>query len=91
MELEGLACDSREVRPGWGFIGPEGGEGRWILPSCRRCWRPQAASAVFHQSPVDVPEGVASARLPDGEGPARQAMALLAWKRVYGTPDEGLA
>ncbi len=88
VELEGLACDSREIRPGWGFVALKGEkvDGSAFVPAVLAA----GASAVFHQSPVDVPEGVASARLPDGEGPARQAMALLA-RRVYGAPDEGLA
>ncbi|HQL48710.1 MAG TPA: Mur ligase domain-containing protein, partial [Holophaga sp.] len=88
VELEGLACDSREIRPGWGFVALKGEkvDGSAFVPAVLAA----GASAVFHQSPVDVPEGVASVRLPDGEGPARQAMALLA-RRVYGAPDEGLA
>jgi UDP-N-acetylmuramoyl-L-alanyl-D-glutamate--2,6-diaminopimelate ligase len=70
----GIACDSRQVKPGTIFVAIEGfrADGHdFIAPALER-----GAVAVVAQHPVTLPEGVGWARVDD----TRQALALLsAW------------
>ncbi|HET6330802.1 MAG TPA: UDP-N-acetylmuramoyl-L-alanyl-D-glutamate--2,6-diaminopimelate ligase [Holophagaceae bacterium] len=83
-EVVDLSCDSREIAPGWAFVALKGEkvDGVEFIPQVLA----QGASAILSESPAEVPEGVASARMVEG----RFTMGHLA-KRVHGDPDEQLA
>ena len=75
-------CDSRAIKPGWGFIALKGGsaDGHDYIQQAIA----NGASAIFPERQIDCPNGCASALLPSKP---REAMALLA-KRVNSSPDE---
>jgi UDP-N-acetylmuramoyl-L-alanyl-D-glutamate--2,6-diaminopimelate ligase len=84
VEVVDLTCDSREAGLGWAFVALKGekADGTAFVPQVVA----QGASAVFSESPAEVPEGVASARMAEG----RLTMGHLA-KRLHGDPDDHLA
>jgi len=84
VEVAGLTCDSREVRPGWAFVALKGelADGADYVPAALAA----GAVAILSDRELAVPDGVAFARL---AGP-RRAMALLA-RTLCGDPDQGLA
>jgi UDP-N-acetylmuramoyl-L-alanyl-D-glutamate--2,6-diaminopimelate ligase len=84
-EVEDLASDSREVRPGWAFLALKGetSDGMSFVPQALD----QGASAIFSTSGVDAPGPVANCTF---LGDPRVRMAELA-RRLHGTPDERLA
>ena len=81
-EVLHLACDSREVKPGWAFVALQGErkDGAEYLPAVLA----QGASAVLCDRDLDLP-GVAFGRL----GAGRSTMARLA-RKLYGEPDREL-
>ena len=83
-ELLDVDCDSRAIKPGWGFIALKGGsaDGHDYIHQAIA----NGASAIFSERQIDCPVGCASALLPPR---SREAMALLA-KRVHSSPDEKL-
>jgi UDP-N-acetylmuramoyl-L-alanyl-D-glutamate--2,6-diaminopimelate ligase len=83
-EVRDLACDSREVGPGWAFVALKGAEadGAAFIPKALA----QGATLVLGTEPLPLPEGVACGRL---LGDPREAMAALA-RRLYGAPEERL-
>ncbi len=83
-EIVDLSCDSREIGPGWAFIALKGEkvDGASFASQVIH----QGASAVVSESAVELPEGVAGARMKEG----RFTMGRLA-KRLHGDPDEKLA
>lgn len=94
-EVFDLACDSREIQPGWAFVALHGEkvDGTSFVPTALA----KGAAAIFHQSRVQVPEEIPSVWLtfPDQAGVpsdhlARENMARLA-RRLYRAPDEALA
>lgn len=84
VEVVDLSCDSREIGPGWAFVALKGEkvDGVSFVPQVAG----QGASAIFSESPMEAPTGLAWARLEEG----RFTMGRLA-KRVHGDPDENLA
>ncbi|HZU52665.1 MAG TPA: Mur ligase family protein, partial [Holophagaceae bacterium] len=84
VEVVDLSCDSREIKPGWAFVALKGEkvDGVSFVPQVAG----QGASAIFSESPMEAPTGLAWARLEEG----RFTMGRLA-KRVHGDPDENLA
>lgn len=83
-EVSDLACDSREVGPGWAFAALRGGraDGADFVPAALAA----GAVAVLADRDLEVPPGVAFARLEGG----RETLALVA-RRLYGEPDRRLA
>lgn len=83
-EVVDLSCDSREIQPGWAFVALKGekADGIAFLPQAVT----QGATAIFSESPAEVPPELAFAILRDG----RFTMGHLA-KRLHGDPDERLA
>ncbi|HNX94059.1 MAG TPA: UDP-N-acetylmuramoyl-L-alanyl-D-glutamate--2,6-diaminopimelate ligase [Holophaga sp.] len=80
-DVAGLACDSREIQPGWAFVALKGehSDGAGFIPQVLAA----GASAIFCDRKLDidcpVPFGVLS-------GNPRETMALLA-RRIHGAPD----
>lgn len=89
-EVLHLTCDSQEIQHGWAFVALRGEkvDATSFVPTALA----KGAVAIFHQSPVQVPAEISSARLAlsDNEPSAREAMAQLA-RRLYRAPDESLA
>lgn len=85
VEVADLTSDSREVRPGWGFLALRGekADGAAFVPQALA----QGASAIFSASGVNTPEAVADCTF---TGDPRLQMADLA-RRLHGAPDERLA
>jgi len=85
VEVMDLTSDSREVRPGWAFLALKGekADGAAFVPQALA----QGASAVFSESVVDLPSGIAGCAF---TGDPRLQMADLA-RRLHGAPDERLA
>ncbi|WP_243320816.1 UDP-N-acetylmuramoyl-L-alanyl-D-glutamate--2,6-diaminopimelate ligase [Geothrix sp. SG200] len=85
VEVADLTSDSREVRPGWGFLALKGekADGAAFVPQALA----QGASAIFSASGVPTPEGVADCTF---TGAPRLQMADLA-RRLHCAPDECLA
>ncbi len=83
-EIVDLSCDSREIGPGWAFLALKGEkvDGVTFVPQVVA----QGAVAVLSESEVELPVGLAGARMKEG----RFTMGHLA-KRVHGDPDEQLA
>jgi UDP-N-acetylmuramoyl-L-alanyl-D-glutamate--2,6-diaminopimelate ligase len=83
-EVVDLSCDSREIGPGWAFVALKGekADGSSFIPQVAG----RGASAIFSESPAEVPPGLACARMSEG----RFTMGHLA-KRLHGDPDERLA
>ncbi|HET8714433.1 MAG TPA: UDP-N-acetylmuramoyl-L-alanyl-D-glutamate--2,6-diaminopimelate ligase [Holophagaceae bacterium] len=83
-ELVDLSCDSREIGPGWLFVGLKGekADGAAFAAQVAR----QGAAAVLAESPVEAPPGVAAGRLAEG----RFTLGRLA-RRLHGAPDGRLA
>ena len=84
VEVTGLACDSRETRPGWAFVALQGelADGADYVPAALAA----GAVAILSDRELAVPDGVAFARLQE----PRRTMALLA-RTLCGDPDLGLA
>jgi UDP-N-acetylmuramoyl-L-alanyl-D-glutamate--2,6-diaminopimelate ligase len=84
-EVVDLTSDSREVRPGWAFLALKGeaADGAAFVPQAIA----QGASAIFSDSDLEVPEGVARCRF---LAEPRPTMAALA-RRLHGAPDTALA
>jgi len=82
-QVRHLACDSREVQPGWAFAALQGErqDGAAFVPAALA----QGAAAILSDRALDLP-GVAFARLGDG----RRTLADLA-RKLYGAPDQSLA
>jgi len=85
VEVVDLSSDSREVRPGWAFLALKGelADGAAFVPQALA----QGACAVLAESPVTVPDTVATCRF---LAEPRLRMAEMA-RRLHGTPDEHLA
>lgn len=81
--VDGLACDSREILPGWVFVALKGekADGADHVPGALRA----GAAGILCDRDIPVPEGVSFARL---DRP-REQMAEAA-RLVQGCPDESL-
>jgi UDP-N-acetylmuramoyl-L-alanyl-D-glutamate--2,6-diaminopimelate ligase len=81
-EVLDVDCDSRAIKPGWGFVALKGkcADGHDFIGQAMA----NGASAVFSERRVSASVDCASALLPCN---SRETMALLA-KRVHFSPDE---
>ena len=81
VEVHGLACDSREILPGWVFVALKGekADGADHIPAALRA----GAAAILSDRDLPIPDDVPFARL---DRP-REGMAEAA-RLVYGCPDE---
>jgi UDP-N-acetylmuramoyl-L-alanyl-D-glutamate--2,6-diaminopimelate ligase len=81
-EVIDVDCDSRAIKPGWGFIAIKGGsaDGYDYIPQAIA----NGASAIFSERQIPSSIDCASVLLPSKP---REAMAFLA-KRVHASPDE---
>ncbi|HWQ10597.1 MAG TPA: UDP-N-acetylmuramoyl-L-alanyl-D-glutamate--2,6-diaminopimelate ligase, partial [Holophaga sp.] len=80
VRIDGLACDSREILPGWCFVALKGEKADGadhVLKALQ-----SGAVAILADRDLPVPEGVPFARLDH----PREDMALAA-RLVYGCPD----
>ena len=83
IQVSGLACDSREIRPGWVFVALKGEKtdgADHILKALQ-----SGAAGILCDREVPVPEHVPFARL----AKPREAMAEAA-RLIQGRPDESL-
>ena len=82
-QVSGLACDSREILPGWVFVALKGEktDGADHIPKALRL----GASGIFCDRDVSLPDYVPFARLVH----PREAMAEAA-RLIQGCPDEAL-
>jgi UDP-N-acetylmuramoyl-L-alanyl-D-glutamate--2,6-diaminopimelate ligase len=80
-EVTDVDCDSREIRPGWGFVALKGAssDGHDYIGQAAE----KGASAIFSERELSSPCPFASAVL---GGRPRETMALMA-RRVHGCPD----
>jgi len=85
VDVVDLTSDSREVRPGWGFVALKGekADGETFLPQAIA----QGSPVVFATAGVHTPEPIANCVF---TGDPRVQMAELA-RRLHGAPDERLA
>ena len=83
LDVVDLSCDSQEIQPGWAFVALKGEktDGVAFIPQALE----RGATTILSESPAQVPEGIAFARLTEG----RFTMGHLA-KRLQGDPDESL-
>ncbi|MDP2877338.1 MAG: UDP-N-acetylmuramoyl-L-alanyl-D-glutamate--2,6-diaminopimelate ligase [Holophaga sp.] len=85
-EVFHLACDSREMQPGWAFVAIPGEHvngADYVTSACSK-----GAVAVLSTEPLELPEGIGFGVLACGNH--REAMANAA-RSLYGKPDEELA
>lgn len=82
-EVTGLACDSRDIGPGWAFVALKGEktDGAAFIPKALAA----GATAILSDRDLTAPPTVAFAQLAQ----PREGMAEAA-RRVYGNPDERL-